>query len=161
MKNFVTIVFLCLIFFFQAHAQQTPELNQKIVDYVKNQIGKKVDYGECWDLAYEALTQNNCEWDGKYIFGKKLNQKTDSIYPGDIIQFYSVTLKYTKDRQIYKETYLKHTAIVYLIKEKGIFEIAHQNNGFTGRKVGISDLNMNNKISGTIEFFRPVTKTIR
>jgi len=161
MKKNLTVLFLFLVFSFQIQAQQIPELNQKIVDYVKTQVGKKVNTGECWDLAYEALTQNNCEWNGAFVFGKKINPKTDSIYPGDIIQFSNVVIKTTKGNMIYKETYKKHTAIIYSVKEKGVFEIAHQNNGFSGRKVGLSELNINSKYSGTIDFFRPVAKATR
>jgi hypothetical protein len=161
MKKNIIIAFLCLSYLFPANAQQMPELNQKIVDYVKTQIGNKVNRGECWDLAYEALTQNNCEWDGKYNFGRKLNPKTDSIYAGDILQFNNVTLKYIKEGLLYKEAFKHHTAIIYSVKGKDYFEIAHQNNGFSGRKVGISELKLSNKISGTITFFRPVPKSNR
>lgn len=159
MKKIFAVIFFCPLFFFQAHAQQTPELNQKITDYVKTQIGKKVNTGECWDLAYEALTQNNCEWDYQYKFGKKLDPITDSIYPGDFLQFYNVTLKYNKNGATYKESFKLHTAIIYNVKGKGFYEIAHQNNAYSGRKVGLSDLIMSSKISGTIEFYRPVANT--
>jgi len=161
MKKVLTILFLCSIFLFQLHAQETPELNLKIANYVKTVIGTKVNRGECWDLAYEALTQNNCEWDGNYKYGKKLNPKTDSIYPGDLLQFNNVTLKYKKDGLLYKENFGMHTAIIYTVKAKGIYEIAHQNNAFSGRKVGLSELNLENLTSGTIQFYRPVAKTTR
>lgn len=161
MKKIAAIIPLSLFFFFQAFGQQIPELNQKIVDYIKTQIGKKVDKGECWDLAYEVLKRNNCEWDGKYRFGEKINPETDSVFPGDILQFYNVTLKNKSGNMTYTETYGKHTAIIYSIKGKGIYEIAHQNNGYSGRKVGISELNIKNKKSGIIEFYRPVAKITR
>ena len=138
---------------------QTPALNQKIIKYVALQIGKQVDRGECWDLAYEALTRNKCNWDGKYGYGKKLNLKTDTIYIGDIIQFTNVTIKYTANGALYKETFKHHTAIVYEVIAPGNFKIAHQNNGFSGKKVGISVLKLSNKISGTIEIYRPQPKT--
>ncbi len=149
-------IFLCCL---KSYTQNIPEVNQKILEYVKTQIGKKVGAGECWDLAYQALSRNNCEWDGKYNYGKKLNPQTDSIYPGDIIQFHNVVLKYKQGRMIYKEDYAKHTAIIYNVKDNGVYDIAHQNNGYSGRKVGISELNLNNKVAGTIDFFRPVSKT--
>lgn len=161
MKKVFFIILLCPLFFVQGYAQQAPELNQKIVEMVKTLIGKKVNRGECWDLAYEVLTQNNCEWNGQYVFGKKLDPKTDSIYPGDFLQFYNVTLKYNESNYFYKESFKLHTAIIYSVKGKGFYEIADQNNDKYGRKVGISELNLRNKISGTIEFFRPVAKTKR
>lgn len=137
---------------------QTPVLNQNIIKYVASQIGKQVDRGECWDLAYEALTRNKCDWDGKYGYGKKLNLKTDTIYVGDIIQFTNVTIKYTVNGTLFKEIFKHHTAIVYEVIGPGNFKIAHQNNGFSGKKVGISELKLSNKTTGTIEIYRPQPK---
>ncbi len=161
MKKVVTLISFYTIFVFQLYAQQVPELNLKIVSYVKSVLGTKVNRGECWDLAYEALTQNNCEWDGNFKYGKKLNPKADSIYPGDLLQFNNVTIKYKKDGLLYKENFGMHTAIIYNVKAKGVYEIAHQNNAFSGRKVGLSELNINNLTTGTILFYRPVAKTTR
>ncbi len=138
---------------------QTPTLNQKIINYVAAQIGKKVDRGECWDLAYEALTRSKCDWDGKFTYGKKLNLKKDTIYPGDIIQFTNVTIKYTVNRTVFKETFKQHTAIVYQVISPGNYKIVHQNNAFSGKKVGLSDLKLSNKTTGTIEIYRPQPKT--
>lgn len=138
---------------------QTPELNQKIVDYATSQIGKKVDRGECWDLAYQALTQNDCAWDGRYAFGKKLNPKTDSIYAGDILQFEKVTIKYKENNILYQESYPHHTAIIYRVMGRGYYKIAHQNFEKFGKKVGISELRLANKTSGSVTFYRPVAKT--
>ena len=39
-------------------AVKLPELNQKIIDYVNQNIGKKVGRGECWDLVQIPLTEN-------------------------------------------------------------------------------------------------------
>lgn len=137
---------------------QMPTLNQNIVDYAASQIGKKVDRGECWDLAYKALTINNCEWDGKYVYGKKLNPKTDSIYPGDLIQFEGVVVKYTKGDMIVKESYPHHTAIVYEVLGRNHYKIAHQNFEPQGKKVGISELDLTHKTAGKVMFYRPVAK---
>jgi len=52
----------------------------------------------------------------------------------------------------------QHTAIVYKVLGNGIFEIAHQNTDFSGRKVGISKLNINHIVKGKIFFYRPTKK---
>jgi hypothetical protein len=48
-----------------------------------------------------------------------------------------------------------HTAIVYNVIDKGVYEIAHQNTQFSGRKVGISTLNLNHIVKGKTYFYRP------
>ena len=133
-----------------------PELNQKIIEYVNSVIGKKVDRGECWDLAYQALTRNDAQWDGEYVFGKQIYPRKDEVFPGDIIQFKGVKLKYRKRNTIYQETMPHHTAIVYKVIRKGVYELAHQNTGFSGRKVGISQFELNNVVKGKIAFYRPI-----
>jgi hypothetical protein len=155
MKTPAVIFFLLL--FHQGEAfSQIPELNQKIIDYVSSVIGKKVDRGECWDLAYQALTRNNAAWDGQYKYGQKINHSKDSVYPGDIIHFQGVMVKYSRDGLIYKETYKQHTAIVYKTYGKGHYQLAHQNTGFSGRTVGLSDMNLKDIISGKLIIYRPV-----
>jgi hypothetical protein len=133
-----------------------PELNQEIIEYVNTVIGKKVDRGECWDLAYQALTRNDAQWDGEYVYGKRVNPLKDQIFPGDIIQFKGVKLQYQKGNTVYKETMPHHTAIVYKVIRKGVFELAHQNTGFSGKKVGISQLNIRDVVKGKMQFYRPI-----
>ncbi len=132
-----------------------PPLNRKIVDYVESVIGEKVDRGECWDLAYQALIRIDAKWDGQYRFGREVNPRRRNIYPGDIIQFRDVTVRYREGNTIYTETMAHHTAVVYRVIEPGVFELAHQNTGFSGRTVGISKLDLDNVVSGRMWFYRP------
>ena len=141
----------------QAIAQENiPELNKKIVEYVESVIGKKVDRGECWDLAYQALNRFNAQWDGKFHYGKLINPKRESVLPGDIIQFKNVKIRYQITNTTYTEFMKQHTAIVYNIKRKNVFTIAHQNTEFSGRKVGLSDLNLNHVVKGNVKIYRPI-----
>lgn len=140
-----------------------PSLNQKVIDYVDSVIGKKVDRGECWDLAAAALDHAGAYLDRSsqksiYIFGKELNPKKDQIFPGDVIQIENLTLEYKKGNAIYTETMTHHTAIIYEVLGKDHFKIAHQNTSFSGKKVGISELNMNYNKKGKITFYRPYEK---
>ncbi|HUW06329.1 MAG TPA: hypothetical protein VMW01_08700 [Williamwhitmania sp.] len=141
-----------------AIGQELPVLNQKIVDYVTTVIGKKVDRGECWDLANRALTNNNAEWDGEYKYGKRIDPKKDVVLPGDIIQFENVKVVYKKGNTTTTEMMPHHTAIVYKVIAPGVYELAHQNTGFSGRKVGLSEFNLTNMVKGRIYFYRPVLK---
>ena len=158
---------VCRYFFFlviflpstQAIAQENiPELNKKIVEYVESVIGKKIDRGECWDLAYQALNRFNGEWDGKFQYGKLINPKREPVLPGDIIQFKNVKIMYQITNTTYTEFMKQHTAIVYQVKHKNVYTIAHQNTEFSGRKVGLSDLNLDHVVKGNIKIYRPIPK---
>ncbi len=135
-----------------------PSINKTIISYVETVIGKKVDRGECWDLANQALIKVNANWDGQYKYGKRIFPQKDTIFPGDIIQFENVIIKYQKGNTIYTEKMKHHTAIVYNVLGKGYYEIAHQNTQFSGHKVGISELKLSNITNGKIYFYRPFTK---
>jgi hypothetical protein len=132
-----------------------PEMNKHIIDFVKTKIKKKVGRGECWDIAYEALTLVHAKWDGKYKYGKEVKVENDCIYPGDMIQFEGVVIKYKKEGIEYKEAMSHHTAIIYEVKEKGEFILAHQNTEFTGKKVGLSPLNIADITKGKYKIYQP------
>ncbi|MFC2124302.1 hypothetical protein ACFLU5_05785 [Bacteroidota bacterium] len=140
-----------------------PEINQEIVSYVKTVIGEKVGRGECWDLADAALTTNNAKFDKSsqktlYIFGKEYNPKKDIVLPGDIIQFENVTVKYENGNTIFTESYGHHTAIVYNVLENNHIELAHQNTGFSGKKVGVSTFRFDDVQKGKMKFYHPIKK---
>lgn len=157
MRN-ILILTAFLLVIFCANAQDSlskiPELNQKIIAFVNQHKGKKVDRGECWDLAAIPLNENNAKWDGTYGFGKKVDYKKDIIFPGDIIQFEKVIIKYTEGKATYTVNLYHHTAIVYEVKGPGEYKIAEQNTE-KGKKVTFSDLNLNFMTKGKVQFYRP------
>ena len=156
----ITLATICLVFLvFRGFSQDSiPELNRQVIQYVKTTIGKKVDRGECWDLANGALTLIKADWDLQYKYGNLVNYKKEVVYPGDIIQFEGVKVKYKKGNATYTETMDHHTAIVYRVISPGVFELAHQNTGFSGRKVGLSTLDISTIIKGKMSIYRPVKK---
>ncbi len=160
LKKRIVLLFSFIIFLgFSCFSQDSiPTLNKQVIEIVKTTIGKKVDRGECWDLANKVLIQINADWDLKYKYGKLVNPKNDIIYPGDIIQFEGVKVKYTKGNTTYTESMEHHTAIVYRVIEKGIYELAHQNTDFSGRKVGLSTLDISTIIKGKMSIYRPTKK---
>ena len=130
-----------------------PGVNQQIVDYCKKQEGKKVDRGECWDLAAFALNDAKAAWAYPYDFGTRYNYKKDTILAGDIIQFENVELK----GENYSMTMPHHTAIVLEVLAGKKCVIAHQN--FAGkRKVQFTEINFDEVKKGTLQFYRPLTK---
>ena len=152
---FLSIVFLPCLFSLTTDCNETLQLNQQIIGFVNSNMNKKVGKGECWDLANEALTLVQAKWDGNLKFGRKLDYKKECIYPGDIIQFEKVKVKYTENKVTYQEAMPHHTAIIYEVKGTGNFVLAHQNTAYTGRKVGISSLNLMNVTGGKISIYRP------
>lgn len=133
-----------------------PALNQKIISYVTTTIGKKIGHGECWELAAMALNLNQASWDHKYKYGKEIIPAKECVYPGDIIQFEGVMLRFHKGSREYKETMEHHTAIIYEVKAKDVFVLIHQNTAFSGRKVGLSELDLKTVARGKIRMYRPV-----
>ncbi|MBA3682946.1 MAG: hypothetical protein H0W73_17545 [Bacteroidetes bacterium] len=133
-----------------------PALNKQLVAFVKTKIGQKIGKGECWDLAAEALNKTNAKWDGNYNFGKEINYKRDCMYPGDIMQFEGVILKYQIGTKIYMEKMDHHTAIIYEVKGKEELVMADQNTGRSGKKVGLSPFNFKDMTKGKFKVFRPI-----
>lgn len=153
-----------ILFFFQISILQAqnsiPSLNKEVIQYVNSVIGKQVDRGECWDLANQALIKIGAEWDKKYAYGKALNPKKDEIFPGDMIQFEGVKVEYQKENMVFKEEMKHHTAVVYKVLERGVYQLAHQNTSFSGRKVGLSELRLESVKKGKMKFYRPTKEKI-
>ena len=132
-----------------------PKLNKEIIAYVNTKINKKVGNGQCWTLAAEALNLVNAKWDGKYIFGKEVFYNKECIYPGDIIQFEGVTVKYKENNSYITEKMQHHTAIIYEVKGEGDFILANQNTG-NSKKVVLTPLEIKNITRGKYKIYRPV-----
>ena len=143
------------------HAQDStstfllPGINQRIVDYVAAHMDKKVDRGECWDVAAGALNEAGAKWDGAYEFGSVLDWRKQEIMPGDIVQFEGVTTERRIDGRIEQDVYGRHTAIVVVVQERGVYTIAHQNFGKV-RKVATTILRLADVRGGKLIFYRPV-----
>lgn len=142
---------------------ELPDLNAKIITYVDSVMGKKVARGECWDLAAGALAYSGAYFDRSSmktvtIYGRKLNLKNEEILPGDLIQFENVQMKWTEGNTTYSSSMGQHTAIVYKINGPGDFEMAHQNTSDWGKKVGVSNFNLNHVTKGKVMIYRPINK---
>lgn len=160
--KFITVVVFFLLTTI-AHGQfatpctETPELNQQILQVLNPYVGKKIGRGECWDAAKLALETVGAEWDGLYVFGRAIDVKKECIQPGDIIQFEKVEVRTEfPDGRITVETFGHHTSIVYSVKPGGNLELLHQNTGYTGRKMGITALNLAGITKGKYIVYRPV-----
>ena len=157
MKKLILVLFLCS-FAFKA---PIPELNKKIVTYVNSVMGKKVDRGECWDLAAGALAYSGAYFDRSSmktidIYGRLLNPAKEEIFPGDLIQFEGVKTEWEDENSTYREEMGHHTAIVYKVNAPGDFEMAHQNTAAWGKKVGVSRFVLSRVTKGKVMIYRPV-----
>jgi hypothetical protein len=160
-KAHLIVSILCLLCnsIFGSSNQNTdslPPLNGVVRNFVQTTIGKKIGRGECWDLANAAMSKAGATWNHQFIFGKLVDPNSAILYPGDIIQFYGVKLKYQKNGQTIIETMKQHTAIVYRVIAPGIFEIAQQNTGGrSGKKVSLSEFDLKTISKGYIKCYRP------
>ncbi|MCX6274176.1 MAG: hypothetical protein NTV09_03100 [Bacteroidetes bacterium] len=138
------------------NADSLPELNRKIIAFVDSKMKKKVGRGECWDLAAFALNEAGASWNGKLKFGRLLDPKTETVLPGDIIQFEGVKIKFEKGGTKYKEILNHHTGIIYSVISPMQFDLANQNTAQYGRKVGLSFIDLEQVTSGRYFIYRPV-----
>lgn len=139
----------------RAYNQFTGTVNQRVLGFVRDNIGKKVGRGECWDLAAEALNSAGAAWDGRYGWGVVLDPGKDTILPGDVIQFKDVELEWEEGNGRSRMSMSHHTAVIMEVKAPGVFVIAHQNFGPVGRKVSTTELVMAHVRRGRITFHRP------
>lgn len=139
------ILFLILAVFFSGNV---PTVGDKIIEFSMQHLKKKVDTGECWDLANAALNYANAKWTAPFGFGTKIN--TSQIKRADIIQFTNIKIKFTNG----SISFPKHTAIIYKANKDRV-TLIHQN--FNNKRyVDTISLNLSDVKSGTVDAYRPV-----
>jgi hypothetical protein len=148
-----------LFFHFWMPQEALPPANEKVLVFVRSVIGKKVDRGECWDLANAALTYANAEWTFPTTYGKPINYPKERLLPGDLMQIKGVTMESKTDTSVVRWRMQEHTAIVYDVLEGGgsQIKVAEQNVNKV-RKVVISSWDLNWVVSGKIQYYRPQLK---
>ncbi len=134
----------------------TPELNKKILSYVKVNMGKRLGNGECWDVVAGALNFAGAKWDKKFNFGKPVNYKKDCVYPGDIIQLKDAMIHHEpkKGFHVYDE-YPQHSAIILEVKNTQEYILADQNFGLGEKKVISHPIDLKQLSKGTVTVYRP------
>lgn len=148
------VLLLCTACCFSFSAVDIPPTNQKVLEYVNTVIGKKVDRGECWDLANQALTYAHAKWKFPTEFGKPVDYKKEAVLPGDLIQINNVTMESKTANSITRWKMAEHTAVLYEVKGEGKITVAEQNvNGV--RKVMLSEWDLDDVKSGKLQFYRP------
>jgi hypothetical protein len=121
----------------------------KVLEFSKKNLGKKIERGECWDLANAALNYANAKWEAPFNFGDRFDYKKQELLPGDILQFTNVKFVFTNG----SASFPKHTAVVYKANKNKV-TLLHQN--FNNKRiVDTLSINFENIKNGKIEAFRP------
>ena len=151
---------LAILFLFVAATAFKPadDVSKKVVEFCKNNMGKKVDRAECWDLARFALDYAKADWTAPHDYGTKVDYKKEKLKGGDILQMENVSFSWTEGEYTYSATFPHHTAVVYEVKENGKVVLAHQNFNNV-RKVVTLEISMSDITAGTVEAFRPRAKS--
>lgn len=127
----------------------TQEKAKAVVDYALDNMGKKIDRGECWDLVAFALNHSGTEWEMPFDFGEKIDYKKDDMAPGDIISFDGVKF----ESEFGYTTFPIHYAIVYKVADKDHITILHQNHN-NKKVVQTLDLTLSDLKKGEMQFYR-------
>ena len=134
-----------------------PAINSTIVEFAKSKVNTTIARGECWDLIKYALDDANAEWDGFENFGSVVNEKKDCLFPGDVIQFTKIKIKYKDGEFTYTESMYHHTAIILEVSnDNNDLVILHQNSAQHGKKVGVGNFKLDTIIAGELTFYRPI-----
>jgi len=158
------------VFAAAASAEEIEFLNEQMLKFAHEHMGKKIGRGECWDLAAEPLNALGADWDGNFKFGKKVASCSSSglklepdmkLMPGDIIHFYSVKSSWSKTypngRSEWGSETLgmpDHVAILKEYDGKTVLTLLHQN--VNGKRYMVeTTTDLANVKSGTILIYRP------
>ena len=126
------------------------DIGDKIIEFAMKNLKKKVDRGECWDLANAALNSNNADWTSPFGFGTKINM--EDAKRADIIQMTNIQMKFPNGSMNFPQ----HTAII-LKKSGRQITLIHQN--FNNiRYVDTLTINLDYIKKGKVEVFRPKAK---
>jgi hypothetical protein len=137
-----------------------PPLNQKVLKFAEDHLGKQVGDGECWTLARDALRAAEARepgYDGTAattnVFGRRLKPEEKPL-PGDVVWFEQVKMAHKDGRTASMPS---HAAIISKVEDGG-FVLLHQNYGAgeNRRKVQRLDLTGYKKTEGTMFVYRPV-----
>lgn len=137
-----------------------PPLNQKVLKFAEDHLGKPVGDGECWTLARDALRAAGARlpgYDGTAkttnVFGRRLKPDEKSL-PGDVVWFEKVKMTH-KDGRTAAMPF--HAAIISKVEDGGLI-LLHQNYGAgeNRRKVQRLDLIGYQKTEGEMSIYRPI-----
>ncbi len=148
-----------------------PSLNDKVVEFARASLGKRVGDGQCTSLAVQALRQCGARRPDPVqgVWGEEIKSLRE-VKAGDILQFENAVFVKQHRREdgaliTLTYSYPHHTAIVARVRKRGarpVLVILHQNAGVAGgdeedlQVVQEWSLDLAAKRSGTVRAYRPV-----
>jgi hypothetical protein len=127
--------------------EDVPVTNSKMLEFARQQLGKTVGDGGCASFVILALEYAK----GGSDYGRILGDQTDAR-PGDILSFDSAVFKGPHGE--YRLGGPDHYAIINAVRGPRVYEIYDQN-GMSGRKVGLNTIYLFEIKEGTYQVSRP------
>lgn len=177
MKRRPLIVVLAALLVFatlERSLAEGPELNRRILEFAKENLGKKMGDGQCTGLILEAFKANDCRkfpnasdplYKDEYVWGKSSATVVASEgkltwegtpEPGDVLQIRNAKFKGKVKGGTYAASAPHHTAVMVSL-DNGVMMVYEQNvNGkqvVMLNKYVVSDMQ-----EGKISFYRAVSK---
>jgi hypothetical protein len=149
--------------------------NQKVLEFARDRIGKKVGDGQCTTLAVEALRYAGAkrypfDSSGDFVWGRPVASFKEAL-PGDVLQFRNAVFQgkrwITRRRWVsWHYEYPHHTGIVLEVREGGqVVAILHQNVGARDADDATKQVVQEASIrpeslqaGGSVAIFRPVAR---
>ncbi len=171
-KYYVLFIIISEVFLFNGSspAEGVEYLNEQVLAFAHEKMGKKIGRGECWDLAAQPLKALDATWNNKFVFGKKVAAGDSkglklepgmSLIPGDIIHFLKVKSSWTKSYPDGRKAWGSetigmpdHVAILKKFDGKTTLTLLHQN--VSGKRYMVeTTTDIANIKSGSFIIYRP------
>lgn len=135
-----------------------PELNQKVISYLRERVGTTIGDGQCWTPASEAVKYAGGKRTGTYMLGREMADH-EALMPGDILQMEQAKFLSIDGKR--RAGMSHHTAIVDEIVQPNVVRILQQNfgRGEKAQTLTTFTLHLDELRSGTLVPFRPADDT--
>jgi hypothetical protein len=130
-------------------AGNAPPLNQKALQFCKQNVNQRVGDGDSPDLAAEALEAAGAERLGVYVWGRELDPQ-EPYLPGDILQMENVRIDAGNQRW----TMDHHTVVIEEVRPDALV-VLHQNVRPVGQIVHRATFPLAADIMGIVRGYRP------
>lgn len=130
-------------------ASNAPPLNQKVLQFCKDNYNQRVGDGDSPDLAGMALEAAGAERSGVYVWGRELDP-AEPYLPGDILQLENVRIDAGNQRW----TMDHHTVVIEEVRPDAL-SVLHQNVRPVGQIVHRATFPVASDIMGIVRGYRP------